>query len=264
MLSGIGPGRHLRDIGIDVAVDSSGVGQNLQDHPAAGILSYTRDTTDIAEMLGLGNLVRWKATGKGPLTSNVGEAGAFYTSRDDLALPDLQFHVSPTGFYDHGLHEPVRRALTIGRHAGTRRELGPRQAALGGPDVAPRDRSGLLRRRRRPRRHDRRMSHGAWRWCARGRSRSTSPSRGSRVDQPDDDDISRRHRAAGQTLYHPVATCSMGTVEGSVVDPELKVHGIDGLRVADASVMPSVPRGNTNAPTIMIGEKCADLIKESR
>ena len=66
------------------AVESPGVGQKLQDHPAAGILSYTRDTTDIAEMLGLGNLLRWKATGKGPLSSNVGEAGAFFTSRDDL------------------------------------------------------------------------------------------------------------------------------------------------------------------------------------
>ena len=93
-------------------MESPGVGQNLQDHPAAGILSYTKDTTDIAEMLGLGNLLKWKATGKGPLSSNVGEAGAFYASRDDLALPDIQLHVAPTGFYDNGMHEPVRRALT--------------------------------------------------------------------------------------------------------------------------------------------------------
>jgi choline dehydrogenase len=81
---------------------------------------------------------------------------------------------------------------------------------------------------------------------------------------PSDDDIIEGIGRLGQTLYHPVATCAMGTVEGSVVDPQLRVHGVEGLRVADASVMPRVPRGNTNAPTIMIGEKCADLIKESR
>ena len=87
---------------------------------------------------------------------------------------------------------------------------------------------------------------------------------GSRVEQPDDDDILSSIARLGQTIYHPAATCAMGTVEGSVVDPELKVHGVEGLRVADASVMPRVPRGNTNAPTIMVGEKCADLLKESR
>ena len=81
---------------------------------------------------------------------------------------------------------------------------------------------------------------------------------------PSDDEIIEGIGRLGQTLYHPVATCAMGTVEGSVVDPDLRVHGVEGLRVADASVMPRVPRGNTNAPTIMIGEKCADLIKESR
>ena len=112
MLSGIGPGAHLRDMGIDVAVESSGVGQNLQDHPVSGVLSYTKDTTDVAEILGAGQPVKWKATGKGPLSSNVAEAGGFYASRDDLELPDLQLHVAPTGFYDNGMHEPVRRALT--------------------------------------------------------------------------------------------------------------------------------------------------------
>ncbi|MET0953862.1 MAG: GMC oxidoreductase, partial [Aeromicrobium sp.] len=80
---------------------------------------------------------------------------------------------------------------------------------------------------------------------------------------PTDDEIIEAIGQLGQTLYHPVATCAMGTIEGSVVDPELRVHGVEGLRVADASVMPRVPRGNTNAPTIMIGEKCADLIKET-
>ena len=81
------------------------------------------------------------------------------------------------------------------------------------------------------------------------------------VRNPTDDQILDVVSRLGQTLYHPTSTCAMGTVEGSVVDPELKVHGVEGLRVADASVMPRVPRGNTNAPTIMIGEKVADLIR---
>ncbi len=81
---------------------------------------------------------------------------------------------------------------------------------------------------------------------------------------PTTDEIIASIARLGQTLYHPVATCAMGTIEGSVVGPDLKVHGVEGLRVADASVMPRVPRGNTNAPTIMVGEKAADLIKESR
>jgi choline dehydrogenase len=81
---------------------------------------------------------------------------------------------------------------------------------------------------------------------------------------PTTDEIMATIARKGQTIYHPVGTCSMGTADGSVVDPQLKVHGVEALRVADASVMPRVPRGNTNAPTIMIGEKCADLIKESR
>ena len=81
---------------------------------------------------------------------------------------------------------------------------------------------------------------------------------------PSDDDIIATIGKLAQTLYHPTSTCAMGTIEGSVVGPDLTVHGAEGLRVADASVMPRVPRGNTNAPSIMIGEKCADLIKETR
>ena len=81
---------------------------------------------------------------------------------------------------------------------------------------------------------------------------------------PSTEDLVELVRSHTQTLYHPVGTCAMGSGERAVVDPELRVRGVDGLRVADASVMPEVTRGNTNAPTVMIGEKCADLIKESR
>src|SRR5680860_778636 len=113
MLSGIGPGAHLHEHGIDVVVESAGVGKNLQDHPAAGFLIYTKGTTDLAEFNTLGSLVKWKARKTGPLTSNVGEAGGFFKSRDDLSAPDLQIHVAPSGFYDNGIHEPARRAVTI-------------------------------------------------------------------------------------------------------------------------------------------------------
>ena len=81
---------------------------------------------------------------------------------------------------------------------------------------------------------------------------------------PGDDDFIDHIRTHAQTLYHPVATCAMGSGEDSVVDPELRVRGVDGLRVVDASVMPAVPRGNTNAPTVMVAEKAADLIRSSR
>ena len=96
------------------------------------------------------------------------------------------------------------------------------------------------------------------------RWRRTSTGRGSCPTSPTDDDLLDRIRTWAQTIYHPVSTCAMGTGEDAVVDPELRVRGIDGLRVVDASVMPAVPRGNTNAPTIMIAEKASDLIRSAR
>ena len=264
MLSGIGPGAHLRSLGIDVAVESPGVGANLQDHPVSGILSYTRDTTDMAESLGLANLLRWRARGTGPLSSNVAETGAFFASRDDLELPDVQLHVAPTGFYDNGLHEPVRRALTTAVTLVGVQSRGHVRLRSADPTWHPEIEPGYFDDRA-----DLEAMIGGFRRAldvlreapiARFVDEPWVPA----TSDPSDDEIVEAIGRLGQTLYHPVATCAMGTVEGSVVDPELRVHGVDGLRVADASVMPRVPRGNTNAPTIMIGEKAADLVKESR
>lgn len=261
MLSGVGPGQHLREHGIEVLVDSPGVGQNLQDHPVAGTLVHTRNTTDLAEAVSVGNLLRWKATRTGPLVSNVGEGGAFYRSREDLALPDIQIHVAPTGFYDNGIHEPVERTVTIAptlvnvQSRGTLRLRSADPAWHPAIDPAYFDDAADL---------DamvagyRRMLEMVWQGpLMRLLDQPWEPA----TRDPSDDDIVDVVSRLAQTLYHPTSTCSMGTIEGSVVDPELKVHGVDGLRVVDASVMPRVPRGNTNAPTIMIGEKAADLIR---
>lgn len=263
MLSGIGPGAHLREMGIDVKVDSSGVGQNLQDHPASGVLYYTKNTTDLAEFLGMRDLLKWKVGGRGPLTSNVGEAGAFFGSRDGLEAPDLQVHVAPTGFYDNGIHEPVRRAVTIAatlvRVNSSGRILLRSADPSWHPDIDPAyfdDQTDLDAMVAGYRRIIDVIGHQP---MAGFLDEPWMPS----SKDPTDDEIHQSIRTLAQTLYHPVGTCSMGSVEGSVVDAELKVHGVAGLRVADASVMPRVPRGNTNAPTIMIGEKAADLIKES-
>lgn len=261
MLSGIGPGEHLREHGIEVLVDSPGVGQNLQDHPVAGTLIHTRNTSDLAEAITLKNLLRWKATKSGPLVSNIGEGGAFYASHPDLKHPDIQIHVAPSAFYDNGLHEPVRHAVTVAPTLVNVQSRG--QIRLRSADPAwhphidpnyfddPADLDAMLNGYRH-------MLDIVWHGpMARFLDEPWQPA--SR--NPSDEDIIDVVSRIGQTLYHPTSTCSMGTGEGSVVDPELKVHGVESLRVVDASVMPRVPRGNTNAPTIMIGEKAADLIR---
>src|SRR5680860_132569 len=261
MLSGIGPGAHLREHGIDVVVESAGVGKNLQDHPAAGFLIYTKGTTDLAEFNTLGSLVKWKARKTGPLTSNVGEAGGFFKSRDDLSAPDLQIHVAPSGFYDNGIHEPARRAVTIAPTLVNVQSKGTLRLRSADPTWHPEidpayfeDQSDLDA-----------MVQG---FKVVGEMVRAAPFV-KFVDEPwmpaslnpSDDQIIDTIRKLSQTLYHPVGTCAMGSGGDAVVDPELRVNGVEGLRVVDASVMPRVPRGNTNAPTIMIGEKAADLIK---
>ena len=261
MLSGIGPGAHLREFGIDVAVESPGVGQNLQDHPVSGLLLYTKGTTDLAQYQTVGSLLKWKAAGRGPLSSNVAEAGAFFKSRDDLVAPDIQIHMAPSGFYDNGLREPVRHAVTIAPTLVKVKSTGHLRLRSADPTWHPEidpayfeDQSDLDAMVAGYRRVLETIDQGPF---AKFVAEPWIPA----SKNPGDDEIIAAIGQLAQTLYHPVGTCAMGTGDESVVDPELNVNGVEGLRVADASVMPRVPRGNTNAPTIMIGEKAADLIK---
>ena len=262
MLSGIGPGSHLREHGIDVRVDLSGVGANLQDHPVVPLIWYTTGTTDLADFNNVRGLLRWMVRGTGPLTSNVGEGGAFFASRGELALPDLQVHVAPSGFYDNGLHEPTARMFTAGVtlvSVASRGSLRLRSAdPLLHPAIDPAyfddqaDLDAMVAGMRE-----------TWAMCRQGPLARFLDGPWELPAEPTDDDLIEHVRRRAQTLFHPVSTCAMGTGEDAVVGPSLAVRGVAGLRVVDASVMPAVPRGNTNAPTIMIAEKAADEIRKS-
>ncbi|CAM3438058.1 GMC family oxidoreductase [Kibdelosporangium persicum] len=257
MLSGIGPAEHLREMGIDVVVGLNEVGENLHDHPAAGINYTTRKTTDLVDYANPRRLLQWQLTGRGPLASNVGESGGFTRTSEDLPAPDMQFVTAPTMFYDNGMQEPTVRGFTA--------------AAV---HVAPKSRGRLRLRSNNPRWRpvidpayyadpsDMDVMVAGIRMLRDICERPAIARYLGRPFKPEslritDAELADHIRENTQTLYHPVGTCSIGTV----VDPSLKVNGVEGLRVADASVMPMVPRGNTNAPTIMVGEKAADLIR---
>jgi choline dehydrogenase-like flavoprotein len=263
MLSGIGPGNHLAEMGVESRVDLPGVGTNLQDHPVIPLLWYTRGITDLAQLNNVRNFVRWKARGSGPLASNVGEAGAFFTSRDGLAAPDIQIHSAPSGFYDNGFHEPTSRMFTAAPTLVSVASRGSVRLRSNDPAWHPAidaayledqsDLDALLAGARR-----------TWQICTQGAVSRYLDRPWNLPDDPSDEDLVEHIRTWAQTLYHPVATCAMGSGEEAVVDQGLRVRGVTGLRVVDASVMPAVPRGNTNAPTIMIAEKAADEIRMSR
>ena len=199
------------------------------------------------------------------LTSNVGEAYGFVRSRDDLALPDLELIFAPGPFFDEGIGEPhPRHAVVMGpillkpRSTGaiTLRSADPFAKPIVDPryltDADGADRAALMEGLRITARI---AASPSMKGLLGGIARPAG------ATQLDDATLERALETASQTLYHPVGTCRMGSDEGSVVDPTLRVRGVDGLRVADASIMPTIIRGHTHAPSVMIGEKAADLIR---
>ncbi len=264
LLSGVGPAGQLREHDITPVLDLP-VGENLQDHPVVPLLWQTRGTSDLQDFLTPARLAQWRLVGGGPLTSNVAEGGAFLNSRDGLAAPDLQVHMAPTGFLDNGLREPTARLMTTGVTLVSVASRGSVRLASADPFWRPVIDPGYL--------DDPADLDALLAGCrvlleiaeqaplSRLRDRPFLPAAGRGVT---DEALVEHIRATAQTLYHPVGTCAMGPADAAVVDTELRVHGIDNLRVVDASVMPTVPRGNTNAPTIMIAERAADLIRGRR
>jgi len=268
MLSGIGPADHLREHDIAVLADSPGVGSNLSDHPVVTAMWSAPKTRSLWEKAGPANLARWQMTHTGPMTTNIAEAGGFSRTDPALPAPDIQWHVLPVPYLDGGLADPASRALSVlitlvvvGSRGKIRlRSADPRHK----PSIDPSYLSDLA---------DLEPLVAAV-GMARKFAAAKPLSRQLRSELAPGPDVSTAAelrewiRGNLSTLYHPVGTCAMGgdsrlaaSKLTSVVDSDLRVRGVDGLRVVDASVMPTVPRGNTNAPTIAIAERAADLIQ---
>ena len=261
MLSGIGDSSHLHNHGIEVIADVKGVGQNLQDHVVCSVVHESIQAVSLANAQSILNVLRYLITKTGPLTSNVGEGGLFWRSDPNLPKPDVQFHFGPIHYLDHGLtkldgHGYALAGLVLNPYSIgeiTLKSSDPMKYPAINPNYLSdnRDLEVLLKATKFA---DAITTHAEF-----------APYRGKRI-RPENDIVTDdewcdfiRHYA--ETLYHPVGTCKMGTDDMAVVDPDLRVIGVEGLRVVDASIMPSVPSGNTNAPTIMLAEKGADLIK---
>ncbi len=258
LLSGIGPAGELRAHGVEVAHDLPGVGKHLQDHLAFPVITACPEPITLVGAETLGNLARFLFLRKGMLTSNLGEACAFVRTRPDLAAPDVELIFAPVPFVGHGLTPQKDHALTIGVVLLQPRSQGAVQLASRDPLAAPMIRPNYLsdigdedlRTMVRGVELARRIFGAPA--LARFAGAEMVPGAGGTLEQ------TIRERA--ETLYHPVGTCRMGTDDLAVVDPELRVRGVEGLRVVDASVMPMIIRGHTHAPAVMIAEKAADLM----
>lgn len=264
MLSGIGPGSHLQSMGIHVVRDLPGVGENYQDHLEVSAYGRAREPISLfgndKGLTALKHGVQWKAFRTGLLTSNVVESGGFVDTQG-TGRPDLQFHVLPTLVGDvdrnpldgHGIS--VNPCFLRPKSRGTvrLRSADPMAPILfdAGYLREQADVDTLVRGMKLARRIMRAPS------MRKVVSEELAPSRDEAIS---DQALEAFVRERAKTVYHPAGTCRMGMGDRAVVDPLLRVKGVGRLRVCDASIMPSIVSGNTNAPTIMIAERCADFI----
>jgi choline dehydrogenase len=256
MLSGIGPEDQLAPFGIEVR-EQLPVGMNLQDHCMCQ-LNYLTDESSLFGCATPENVELLQRDGSGPLSSNIAEAAGFFRSRPGLEAPDIEFHFAPSMFFDEGLTAPSDHGYCFGPVVVSPTSRGRVMLRSPLPDAKPRvlcnflttdeDRTSMIAGIRM-----------ALEIAEQPQLKSVERAPFSVPASDSEADIVAFIERASQTVYHPTSTCAIG----AVVDPELRVYGVDGLRVVDASVMPQITRANTNAPTIMIAEKAADLITAS-
>ncbi len=273
MLSGIGDGAALQEAGIPVRMHLPGVGKNLQDHLDVILVhACTRRVSwgiTVRTLLRSGwETMRYFTAGSGMYTSNAAEGCAFAKSSPNEPIPDLQFHFTPLRLSHHGRQLRFLMGEGYSLHVCNLRPKSRGEIRLASrdplakPDIVPNYLS-----------HPDDMEH-----MVRGvklahrilaapafdyyRGERLVPHAGCRIDGESDKDIRDFIRQSAETIYHPVGTCKMGNDPMAVVDEQLRVHGVPGLRVVDASIMPLLIGGNTNAPTVMIAEKASDMIRE--
>jgi choline dehydrogenase-like flavoprotein len=254
MLSGIGPADQLRALGIDVREDLP-VGENLLDHPVV-LMSWLTTVQGIFSQLTPENRELWERERRGPFASNLPEVGGFVSTRPDLAGPDIQLHAGVSTYHHNGLGTPFADGCSFGPNLARATSVGRLSLRSAMPTAKPRILHNFLTTE-----EDRATMIEGMRLCLRiaeqPAMRDVIAAPHAVPDSDSDEDIMAFVRANAQTNYHCAGTCAMG----SVVDAELRVLGVEGLRVIDASVMPTLVRGNTNAATIMIAEKAADILR---
>jgi choline dehydrogenase-like flavoprotein len=255
MLSGIGPEDQLTAFGIEIR-EALPVGEGLQDHCMAQLNYLTDENSLFMAHVDPANIALLQTEGRGPLTSNIPEAAGFFRCRPGVDAPDVEFHFAPSMFFDEGLTAPHDHGYCFGPVVIKPTSRGRVMLRAPLPDSKPRvlcnflttpeDRESMLLGMRM-----------ALQIAAQSPLKGVERGPFSVPSGDSDDELMAFVRRVAQSVYHPTSTCAMG----QVVDSELRVFGHRALRVVDASVMPDVTRGNTNAPVIMIAERAADLIR---
>lgn len=266
MLSGIGPAAHLKDMGIDLVLDAPGVGANYHDHVASPIHMETSDPTSYGlswkvlprDVL---HFFQYLATRTGPLAGNVFESVAFLRTDPALEKPDVQFVFQPARrLTNPKIPFPLGHGYAISPVALYPKSRGTVRLASADPAAAPLIDPNLLKEPEDilPLIRALKIARRAFATSAFARYQGVEVAPGPDVES--DEQWDQYVRETGYTVHHPVGTCRMGSDKGAVVDGQLRMKGIAGLRVADASVMPRIIGGNTNAPCVMIAERAADFV----
>ena len=267
MVSGVGPGEHLKENNIDVVHDLKGVGKNLQDHLETYIQQECKTSDTLYSYINKINMVRvgiqWFLNRTGPCSTSFLEAGGFCKSSEDKEYPNIQFHFFPSFVIDHGTVDPDRHGYQLHASLNQPKSRGHVTLNSSNPYDHPKIKFNYLEND-----YDLKETikciHVARKILNQASmqpyaGKEIGPGENAKTDKEIEDYI----RSKSETAYHPSCTLKMGTDDMAVVDEKLKIHGLQNIRVGDASVMPEITSGNLNAPTLMIGERASDFILNS-